>query len=73
MSKIADHFIVEFDKAFRAAVEKSENKNEDGSINWNFVDADVTMDLVEIFGNDLPEDMYAEEFEFSAEEYMECA
>jgi len=72
MSKIVDHFIVEFDKAFKAAVENPENKNENGSINWDYVDADVTMDLTKIFGDDLPEDIYVDEFSFSADKYMEA-
>ena len=31
----------EFAKAFNKAVSSPENINEDGSINWNFVDADL--------------------------------
>ena len=34
-----------FTKSFYKAVTNSENINEDGSINWNFVDADVYMDI----------------------------
>ena len=30
--------------AFEAAVNKEENRNEDGSVNWNFVDADLWLD-----------------------------
>ena len=31
--------------AFSNAVENPENINEDGTLNWNFVEADVWMDL----------------------------
>jgi len=31
--------------SFNRAVEKQENLNADGSINWNFVDADMYMEL----------------------------
>jgi len=33
--------------SFNAALIKKENINEDGSINWNFVDADIYLDLLE--------------------------
>jgi len=33
------HSLVEAE--MRSAIDLDENKNEDGSINWNFVDADV--------------------------------
>ena len=32
-------------KAFNRAVTTAENINSDGSINWNFVDADMYMEL----------------------------
>jgi len=62
--------IVEFDKAFKKAVVNPENINEDGSIIWNFVDADVNMDLLKLFGN-IDNDLYYEEFDFAASEYEE--
>ena len=34
-----------FARSFNKAVTNLENINEDGSINWNFVDADIHMDL----------------------------
>ena len=34
----------EFNRAFTSAVESTENHEADNAINWNFVDADVTMD-----------------------------
>ena len=35
-----------FTEAFEAAVNNKENRNEDGSVNWNFVDADLWLDGV---------------------------
>ena len=35
-----------FTQAFEAAVNNKENLNEDGSVNWNFVDADLWLDGV---------------------------
>jgi hypothetical protein len=32
-------------RAFNKAITNPENFNEDGSVNWNFVDADVYMDV----------------------------
>ena len=37
-----------FARSFNKAVTNSENINKDGSINWNFVDADCYMDLSDI-------------------------
>ena len=34
----------EFTNAFEAAVNKKENRETDGSVNWNFVDADLCLD-----------------------------
>ena len=70
MSKLTEKFIVEFDKAFKAAVENKENFDKEGNINWDFVDADVTMDLAKIF-DEIPQDMYNEEFDWSAQEWIE--
>ena len=33
-------------KAVAAAIALDENRNEDGSVNWNFVDADLWLDGV---------------------------
>ena len=63
-------FIVEFDTAFKKAVVNPENINEDGSINWNFVDADINMDLQER-NIEIDQDLYYEEFDFAASEYEE--
>ena len=37
---------VKIRKAIAAAIALEENRNEDGSINWSFVDADLWMDGV---------------------------
>jgi hypothetical protein len=70
MSKLTEKFIVEFDKAFKAATENSENFDKEGNINWDFVDADITMDLAEIF-DEIPQELYDEEFDWSAQEWIE--
>lgn len=64
------NFIVEFDKAFKAAIVKEENINEDGSIKWNFVDADCFMELRDIFG-EFDMDLFYKEFEACADEEEE--
>lgn len=63
------NFIVEFDKAFKAAIVSAENINEDGSINWNFVDSDCFIALNKIFGKQFDLKLYCDEFEFAADEY----
>lgn len=56
-------------KAFNRAVTTAENINEDGSINWNFVDADCYMDLADS-KSDLPADIdYIEQFNYLADCY----
>jgi hypothetical protein len=37
------------ESTMRSAIELDENKNEDGSINWNFVDADAYMDVHNLY------------------------
>lgn len=64
------NFIVEFDKAFKAAIVSEENINEDGSINWNFVDSDVFMAMKETFG-EFDVDLFYKEFEACADEEEE--
>ena len=63
-------WIPSFDKAFKAAIASKENQNTDGSINWNFVEADVHMDLAK---TDFVIDTAAlnEEFDWSADEHVE--
>ena len=48
----------------REAIDLDENKNEDGSSNWNFVDADAYMDCKNLFRSDA--DFY-EAFNFLAD------
>ena len=40
------------ESTMRSAIDKDENKKEDGSINWNFVDADPYMDCKNLFRSD---------------------
>lgn len=37
------------ESTMRSAIELDENKNEDGSINWSFVDADAYMDVHNLY------------------------
>ena len=56
-------------ESFNRAVENPENINEDGSINWNFVDADCYMALADS-NSDLPADIdYIEQFNYLADCY----
>jgi hypothetical protein len=38
-------FIVVFDKVWKKALVNAHNINEDGSINWNYVESDVYIDM----------------------------
>ena len=49
--------ISELTASFNTAVLNPENLNEDGSINWNFVDADIHMDAGEA-DKVVPEEWY---------------
>ena len=40
------------ESTMRTAIDLDENKKEDGSINWNFVDADAYMDCKNLFRSD---------------------
>ena len=40
------------ESTMRSAIDKDENKKEDGSINWNFVDADAYHACHNFFRND---------------------
>ena len=53
--------------AFDKAIVNEENFNADGSINWNFVDADVYMDAD---GDSI--ENYQEQFELMADEMSGC-
>lgn len=59
--------IIAFDKAFNKAVLNKENWNDTG-INWSFVDADVTCDLVDEFNFDINLVKIQDEFNGSASE-----
>lgn len=51
-------------ESFERAIESDENRNADGSINWNFVDADMHMDL----SGSYAETYIYEAFEFLADQ-----
>ena len=40
------------ESTMRSAIDLDENKNKDGSVNWNFVDADAYMDCKNLFRSD---------------------
>lgn len=69
-------FIVAFDKSFKRAIESPENIDPDGAVNWNFVDADVYMDMCDAFGdlnkNKALHDLFYEEFDWAVSEEIEC-
>lgn len=54
-------------ESFNRAVVNSENINEDGSINWNFVDADMNLDCGYYSSSYIAEcfDVLADEFELN--------
>lgn len=65
-------FIIAFDQSFRRAIANPENIAPDGAVNWDFVDADVYMDMCEAFG-DLSAKLHAlyyEEFDWAVEEQI---
>ena len=45
-------------EAFNAAVTNPENINSSGGINWNFVDADLQIDLCVIYSSDYLNDCF---------------
>ena len=45
-------------EAFNAAVTNPENINSSGGINWNFVDADLQIDLGVIYSSDYLNDCF---------------
>jgi hypothetical protein len=59
-----------FARSFNKAVSSSENINTDGSINWNFVDADVYMDMC-VNGSDagINDKEHYKKFNFLADAY----
>tara|TARA_B110000208_G_scaffold53758_1_gene70480 strand:+ start:2350 stop:2592 length:243 start_codon:yes stop_codon:yes gene_type:complete len=62
-------WIPAFDKAFQAATALKANRNEDGTMNWNFVEADVYIDLGKTDFT-IPVDAINDEFDFSCEEFI---
>ena len=50
MMTMTRYQIEEFNRAFKSAVESSENHEADNTINWNFVDADTYEDMQPIDG-----------------------
>lgn len=54
---------VELARAFNKAVTTPDNINEDGSINWNFVDADVYMAMCDLHGRDKVESNAKDHYE----------
>ena len=66
MSKLYNALEEAFETEFYKAVRSKENRNEDGSIIWNFVDADISIELHKKFGN-IPDDLYCNLFDSYAE------
>ncbi len=62
-----------FAQSFNKAVTSSDNINEDGSINWNFVDADVYMDMC-VNGSDagINDKDHYKKFNFLADAYCKA-
>tara|TARA_R110000796_G_scaffold21805_1_gene63931 strand:+ start:584 stop:802 length:219 start_codon:yes stop_codon:yes gene_type:complete len=62
-------FIVEFDKVWKAALVNEDNI-ENGVINWNFVEADIYIDM-QAAGFDVQkhENMLKQEIDFVMEDY----
>ena len=58
-----------FNDVISAAVKSEENINSDGSINWNFVEADVFLNLDDESGA-IPLDEICEQFDKSADEFL---
>ena len=53
-------------EAFDKAINNAENFNEDGTVNWNFIDADVYMDA-NTYG--MTQEQYLADFEKLANEW----
>lgn len=53
-------------EAFDKAINNAENFNADGTVNWNFIDADVYMDT-NTYG--MTQDEYIEQFDKLANEW----
>jgi len=60
-------------EVFSKALERPENTNEDGSINWNFMDADCYMEMCDgvLFDTREEGQAYVDQFDYLADCYME--
>ena len=60
--------------AFTKAIQNPDNFNEDGSVNWNFVDADCYMDVKPddspLFNTREEGQAYIEQFDYLADFYL---
>jgi hypothetical protein len=63
--------LVNFDKSVQTAVLSMENWNADSTINWDFVEADVWMDLGMFYDRDAIQNVVASEFDSYADEITE--
>jgi len=64
---------VKMARAFNHAVSKKENINTDGSINWNFVDGDVYLDMAQLIkDNSISQVQHYKFFDFLADAYCEA-
>ena len=64
---------VDLARAFNKAVTTEENINNDGSINWNFVDADVYMAMCNLNSSYAVEDTnHYEQFDAVAKAYCDA-
>ena len=72
------NIIIEFDKAFRRAIANPDNytKGQQGwpaikVVNWDFIEADIWIDLSELFfTNEKIRDVLDEEMPFAAQDYL---
>ena len=53
-------------RAFNKAVTSIENSNPDGSVNWNFVDADTFMDSGQSVGEGVDNSAFYKQFDYLA-------
>ena len=69
-------FIIAFDKSFRQAIVNPQNIAPNGAVDWDFVDADVYMDMCRAFGNlqenTILHDLYYSELDQSISDQIEC-
>lgn len=64
------NIIIEFDKAFRRAIANPENYTKK-IINWDFIEADIWIDLSELFfTNEKIRDVLDEEMPLASQDYL---